>query len=101
LNPSLMYYFYILYSLKDGRLYKGVSSDLPARILQHDAGRNKSTKYRRPLILLYFEIFPEKQQHYSENAGPSSLEDGSQLRQILEDRYLLNTNGKIFDQSTK
>ena len=46
-----MHYFYVLYSLKDGRLYKGYSSNLIQRILQHGAGRNLSTKNRRPVAV--------------------------------------------------
>ena len=56
-----MYYFYVLYSLKDNRLYKGASNNLPQRVLQHDAGMVKSTRHRRPLILLYFEGYAEKE----------------------------------------
>ena len=55
-----MFYFYVLYSLKDDKLYKGSSSNLLNRLKQHNAGRTKSTKHRRPLILLYFEVFEEK-----------------------------------------
>ena len=55
-----MCFFYVLYSLKDGRLYKGSSSNLLNRIQQHNNGRTASTKHRRLLILLYFEIFDDK-----------------------------------------
>jgi putative endonuclease len=39
-----MYYVYVLKSEKDGRLYKGLTSDLEKRLLQHNAGITKSTK---------------------------------------------------------
>lgn len=39
LHPEIkMYYFYVLYSLKDGKLYKGVSSDVGNRFLKHSMG---------------------------------------------------------------
>jgi putative endonuclease len=36
-----MFYFYVLYSLKDNRLYKGATSNLLRRLQQHNAGGNK------------------------------------------------------------
>jgi len=36
-----MYYFYVLYSLKDNRLYKGSTSNLLRRVEQHTPGRSK------------------------------------------------------------
>jgi predicted GIY-YIG superfamily endonuclease len=36
-----MFYFYVLYSLKDNRLYKGATSNLLRRLQQHNAGATK------------------------------------------------------------
>ncbi|WP_425420145.1 GIY-YIG nuclease family protein [Phaeodactylibacter xiamenensis] len=67
-----MYYFYVLYSLKDNRLYKGATSNLLRRLQQHNAGGTRSTKHRRPLILLYFEEYAEQSPpRYHESAGRS------------------------------
>ena len=33
-----MHYFYVLYSLKDEKLYKGYSADLGQRFLKHHMG---------------------------------------------------------------
>ena len=53
----LVYYFYLLYSLKDKKFYKGFTSNLKRRIDQHNSGQNKSTSYRRPLKLVYYEVY--------------------------------------------
>ena len=90
-----MFYFYVLYSLKDDKLYKGSSSNLLNRLKQHNAGRTKSTKHRRPLILLYFEVFEEKQMATQREAWSKTLEGGSTLRQILIDKNLLSESGKL------
>ena len=90
-----MHFFYVLYSLKDGRLYKGYSSNLLNRIQQHNNGRTTSTKHRRPLILLYFEIFDNKKEATQREAWAKSLEGGSELRQLLIQKNLLNTKGKL------
>ena len=50
-----MYYFYVLYSLKDNRLYKGYSTEPGARFLRHQSGGVASTRYRRPLVLFCIE----------------------------------------------
>ncbi len=50
-----MYYVYILKSLRDGGFYVGKSEILKDRIKQHARGEVKSTKDRRPLVLVYFE----------------------------------------------
>ena len=49
------YYTYVLESLKDGNNYTGYTEDLRSRFEQHQAGEVQSTKYRRPLKLIYFE----------------------------------------------
>jgi len=62
-----MYYVYLLKSKKDNKLYIGLTNDLKKRLIEHNQGLNKSTKYRRPLVLIYYEAY-------------SSLED-AQIRE--------------------
>ena len=50
-------YTYVLKSLKDNKLYIGSTTDLDRRVDEHNSGKNKSTKYRRPFILVYSERF--------------------------------------------
>jgi len=55
-NKKMKYYYtYVLLSKKDSYFYFGYSGDLKSRIEQHNNGRVESTKYRRPLELIYFE----------------------------------------------
>ena len=51
------YYVYILKSLKDNRTYVGYTSNLESRFKKHNNGQVKSTKHRRPLIIIYSEKF--------------------------------------------
>lgn len=57
-----MYYVYILKSLKDNGVYIGCTGLTPYVRLEkyHNAGRVRSTKPRRPFILLYFEEYNDK-----------------------------------------
>ena len=52
-----MYTVYILKSLSDGEHYVGFSSDIDKRLKQHNNGEVRSTKARRPFVLVYTEIF--------------------------------------------
>ncbi len=47
---------YVLKSLKDGERYIGLSASVSKRIFQHNSGKVKSTKSRRPLVLVHEEI---------------------------------------------
>ena len=48
---------YIIYSIKSDRYYIGCTSDIEARIIQHNSGRNTSTKFGLPWQLKYTEPF--------------------------------------------
>ena len=51
-----MYYTYVLQSEKDGNFYVGFTENLELRFEQHDKGLVQSTKHRRPLRLVYYEV---------------------------------------------
>lgn len=50
-----MYYVYVLKSLKDGNFYTGSTNNLKRRFEEHNLGEEKSTKYRLPFELVYYE----------------------------------------------
>lgn len=52
-----MFYIYVLRSKKDQKLYIGRTEDLKRRFTEHNSGQNKSTKYRRPFELIYYEAY--------------------------------------------
>ena len=52
-----MYYFYILKSVKDNELYFGHTEDLKNRFSQHNSGKVLSTRLKKPLILVYYEVY--------------------------------------------
>ena len=51
----MFYYTYVLLSKKDSKYYVGWSNDLQDRLKKHLEGKVASTKYRRPLTLVYYE----------------------------------------------
>ncbi len=54
-----MYYVYFL-KLADGKVYKGYTSDLKRRIMEHEQGKVLSTKNKRPFILIGYEAYKSK-----------------------------------------
>lgn len=50
-----MFYIYVLKSKKDKSQYIGLSQDIEDRLKEHNAGRVKSTKSKKPWGLLYKE----------------------------------------------
>jgi len=55
-----MFYTYVLMSEIDNKLYIGYSNDLKNRYKEHCQGLVESTKYRRPLKLVYYEACLEE-----------------------------------------
>ena len=49
------WFVYVLKSLRDGKLYIGISMDPERRLQEHNKGKTKSTKSRRPFKLIYRE----------------------------------------------
>lgn len=56
-RARMVSYTYVLKSEKDNELYIGSTSDLTRRIKEHNSGKNKSTKSRKPFKLVYCEKF--------------------------------------------
>ena len=56
----MLYYVYIIKSLKDNKYYIGQTSNLDKRLLVHNNGCVSSTKNRRPFIVVYKEEFNSK-----------------------------------------
>lgn len=73
------YYVYVLKSLKDNKMYIGSTTDLNRRLKEHNYGKNKSTRNRRPLQLIFFEGFLDKgsalrrESYFKTNKGKPTL----------------------------
>ena len=55
-----MHYLYVIKSSVDNGLYIGQTSDLRKRFLEHNSGKNISTKHRVPFTLVYYESYADK-----------------------------------------
>jgi putative endonuclease len=54
-NLNMIYYSYILKSLKDNKFYYGSTVDIDNRLMKHNTGQVASTKHRRPFIIHFVE----------------------------------------------
>ena len=81
-------YLYIIESLQDKTHYVGISRDVGVRLKSHNGGKVKSTRKKKPWIIIYKEEHPD-------------------LKSVLiRERYLKSYTGvkekrKIIEQFTK
>ena len=55
-----MYFVYLLKSLKDNKYYIGQTDDVEKRVKQHNSGLVKSTKSRRPFVLVGVQAYKSR-----------------------------------------
>jgi putative endonuclease len=76
---TLKHCVYILYSLKDHKLYIGYTTNLERRLTEHFQGRSKSTAPRRPLRLIFCEYYLSekdalrREKYFKTTAGKKTL----------------------------
>ena len=59
-SQKLMFFVYILQSLKTGEFYKGITDNLERRLGQHFNGKSPSTSNRLPLRLIHVEVCSDR-----------------------------------------
>ena len=75
-------YTYVL-KCADGGLYTGYTTDLEARVATHNAGKGaKYTKTRRPVELVYYEVFASKNEAMKREAAIKKLSRTKKLEMI-------------------
>ena len=96
-NGGNMFFVYLLLSQKDQGFYIGYTTNVKNRLREHQDGEVVSTKYRRPLELIYFEGYLDQRDALGRE---KFLKSGSgyryikkQLKYFLEDIQL--TRGPV------
>jgi putative endonuclease len=82
---KIMYYVYILESLKNGKLYKGFTNDLKRRIEEHKRGKSIFTKNNGPWVLVYYEAFKNKIDAQNEEKFLKSGKGKERIKFLLRD----------------
>jgi putative endonuclease len=91
-NTSLraMYYVYVLLSNKDHNFYIGFTENVEQRLDEHNAGKNVSTKLRRPFKLIYCEGHTSKSDALRRESYFKTSKGKTTLKQILKDALSRN-----------
>ena len=90
------YYVYVLRSKKDGRKYIGYTANLSRRLLQHNNGDVISTRFRRPLDLIFYEAYLNqsdalrREDYFKTTAGKRALK-------IMLREYLKENSNPVID----
>ena len=78
------HYIYIV-KCSDGTLYTGYAKDIEQRIAKHNAGKGaKYTKVRRPVTLVYSEVFETKSAALKREYEKKTLSRKKKLQMISE-----------------
>ena len=80
-----MYFVYVLLSQKDSNFYIGFAENIKQRLNEHNAGKNTSTKLRRPFDLIYYEAHTSKTDALRRERYFKTAKGKTTLRQILRD----------------
>jgi putative endonuclease len=78
-----MYYVYVLRSQKDGKLYKGSTGSLERRLSNHNSGKVKATKNRKPLIIVHTEAFNTQEEAINREKYLKTFKGGKELAKII------------------
>ena len=80
------HFVYILQSLKDNKYYIGETADVAARLLFHNAGRQRSTKNRIPFIIILVEKFETREDALKREKQIKSWKGGNAFKQLINTR---------------
>jgi putative endonuclease len=80
----MSYYVYILQSLKDNKYYIGSSSNIKERLTFHNSGKQRSTKNRKPFILIYSEELSDKAEALKRERQIKNYKGGEAFKRLIE-----------------
>ena len=79
----IMYYTYILKSKRDNSYYIGYTQNLNKRISEHNSGKSKSTKSRRPYELIYRKGYETRSEAVRYERYLKSLKKREYLEKVI------------------
>ncbi|MEI8110875.1 MAG: GIY-YIG nuclease family protein [Chitinophagia bacterium] len=74
---------YVIYSATLDKYYTGSCRDFGTRLLQHNSGRNKSTKGGIPGVLKYEEKFATNQEASKREAAIKKMKSRKFIEQLI------------------
>ena len=95
-----MYYVYILQSDITHKLYKGSTSDLKQRLLEHNSGSVTATKSGKPWKLIYYEAFSSKTDSRREELFLKTGKGRDRVKYLLSDTLENGQDGNALVSKT-
>ncbi len=93
-----LHYTYILVC-RDGTFYTGYTPDLNRRLAVHNRGQGaKYTRTRRPVYLVYHEVFLSRHEAMSREYAIKQLTRQEKLQLILTHPFCLISSGESFKE---
>lgn len=82
-----MQYVYVLRAA-DSNLYTGCTSDLRKRLTLHNAGKVESTRFRKPLKLIYYEAYTNPKDAFAREQYFKSGWGRNYIKKVLRNTLL-------------
>lgn len=79
-----MFYLYILKSKNFGTYYVGVSENVENRLKMHNNGEVKSTKFKKPWVLIYKESFKTLSEARKRESYIKSLKKRKSIENLIK-----------------
>jgi putative endonuclease len=79
----MAFYVYVLQSLRDGRLYTGMTANLSRRLAEHNRGKTNSLRARRPLKLAYSEEYATRAEALARERYFKTPEGGALKKRVV------------------
>jgi len=80
---SERFYVYILQSQKDFSFYVGQCDDLDSRMSKHTDGMSKYTSSKRPLRLVYFEVYSSRSEALKREKEIKKMKSRKYIEQLI------------------
>ena len=80
----MSHYVYILQSLKDNKYYIGETHDVKERLLFHNEGKQRSTRYRVPFKIILVEEVENKTLALQREKLIKSWKGGNAFKKLIE-----------------
>ncbi len=77
------HFVYILQSKKDNKYYISETTDVEARLLFHNSGKQRSTKHRIPFILILSEQFETRVQALQREKQIKNWKGGNAFKELM------------------
>ena len=89
------YYVYVLRSSGDGNNYVGCTNNLKRRIEEHNSGKVYSTKHRRPIRVIYIEIYLNEKDAFAREKFLKTGWGKNYIKRVLKNYFRSNEAKKL------